>query len=203
MADESSEVHTPLIALSPEPSVDIRSGRVWGPRGKLEKSEPWVVCVRSEPLYPKTRWTRRSLPRSGHGRHGRRGTVEPTSNIGAASCGSSEAGSTDLHGINGCRRIRSCYKTSAKPWALRHTGLRQVGRQCRKLWPDLPAIRSIASTHGAGDISTHDGGNAKRSDGRGPARIGKRCTRPRGPSLQGGAQHSNTLMKAVASILGS
>ena len=96
MADESSEVHTPLIALSHETSVDIRSGRVWGPRGKLEKSEPWVVCVRSEPLYPKTRWTRRSLPRSGHGRRGRRGTVEPTSNIGATSCGSSEAGSTDL-----------------------------------------------------------------------------------------------------------
>ena len=153
MADESSEVHTPLIALSPEPSVDIRSGRVWGPRGKLEKSEPGS-CACGANLYTLKTWgTRRSLPRSGHGRRSRRGIVEPTSNIGATSCGSSEAGSTDSHGINGCRRIRSCYKTSAKPWALRHTGLRQVGRQCRKLWPDLPAIRSIASTHGAGDFS--------------------------------------------------
>ena len=63
LADESSEVHTPLIALSPEPSVDIREWACVGPRGKLEKSEPCACASSRVNLYPyqKTRVARAKI----------------------------------------------------------------------------------------------------------------------------------------------
>ena len=79
LTDESSEVHTPLIALSPEPSVDIREWACVGPRGKLEKSEPCACASSRVNLYPyqKTRVARAKIDLSMGDQPGDHGSGSP------------------------------------------------------------------------------------------------------------------------------